>query len=110
MLYNDLNQNRNMYLIQIYSCLAVMVAYASYHVGLLLLWMGEVITPDSLIGPGALTMGTVAALIWYVRRDIDQRKAINEQYEQRIEEKNAELNRLREKLDILYNSIKQQSK
>lgn len=91
----EFNQHQpDMYIIQIYSCLAIMVGYASYHVGLVLLYIGELITPDSMIGPGALTLGTVAALIWYVRRDVDQRKAINEQYEQRLKEKDEEIRRL----------------
>lgn len=97
--HHDLKLNPNMYLMQIYGCLAIMVGYASYHVGLMLMWLGEVITPDSLIGPGALTIGTVAALIWYVRRDVDQRKALNDQYEKRLADKDEQIRQLQDKLD-----------
>ena len=101
--HNEINYNPNMYLMQIYTCLAVMVGYASYHVGLMLMWLGEIITPDSLIGPGALTIGTVAALIWYVRRDVDRSKALNDQYEKRLAEKDEQIRRLQDNLDHFIN-------
>lgn len=101
--HNEINYNPNMYLMQIYTCLAVMVVYASYHVGLMLMWLGEIITPDSLIGPGALTIGTVAALIWYVRRDVDRSKALNDQYEKRLAEKDEQIRRLQDMLDHFIN-------